>query len=221
MRPASSSFQVAGVDRLHLLDLVIGVEARRFHHLRLGIGRHQVVGPEQEGLDQIVPARHGGQHALHRAAVGDVATGQQRQRAEADRAAQQAAAVDLRDERLVLGEDALIDRCCGPEERSRGDGSRHDALRSSGDVGRGRRFRRHGPRRGVELGSARHHRNQCLRNEQRKRHVHEEKQHDRGHAEEMHQAGALEVVEEASSAPRTASASRRRDPRSPAGCRPG
>ena len=53
-----------------------------------------------------------------------------------------------------------------------------------------------GPRRGVELGSARHHRNQCLRNEQRKRHVHEEKQHDRGHAEEMHQAGALEVVEQ-------------------------
>ena len=73
-----------GVDRLHLLDLVIGVEARRFHHSRLGIGRHQMVRPEQEGLDQIVPARHGRQHALHRAAVGDIATGQQRQGAKAD-----------------------------------------------------------------------------------------------------------------------------------------
>ena len=110
MRPASSSFQLRGVDRLDLLDLVIGVEARRLDHLRLGIGRRQVVRPEQEVPAPVVPARNGAQHALHRAAVGDIATGQQRQRAEADRAAQQLAAVDLLDERPVLLEHALIDR---------------------------------------------------------------------------------------------------------------
>ena len=100
---------VRAVDRLHVLDAVVGVEARRLHHLRLREGRRQMIGPEQELLHHVVPARDALQRALHGVLVGDVAAGQHRQRAEADGAAQQLAAVDLGDELLVVVEHALID----------------------------------------------------------------------------------------------------------------
>ena len=125
MSPESSSFQLADVDRLHLLDLVIGVEARRPQHLRLGIGRRELVGIEQERLHAVVPFRNRAQHALHRAAVGDVAAGEHRQRAEADRAAQDLPAVDLLDQLAVLVQHALVDALARTEDRWRRRSDRH------------------------------------------------------------------------------------------------
>jgi hypothetical protein len=82
------------IDRLDVFDVVMRVEARRLDHLRLRIGRRQMVGPEDQALGQIVPARHRAQRALHLVGFGDIAAGQKSQRAEAHRAAQELAAVD-------------------------------------------------------------------------------------------------------------------------------
>ena len=73
---------------------------------------------EQERLGAIVPGRDGGEHLLHRVGIGHVAAAQERQGAQAERAAQHLAAIDAFDQRLVLGEQALIDRTGGAEPRS-------------------------------------------------------------------------------------------------------
>ena len=61
-----------------------------------------MIRPENEFLHAVVPGRNRAQHALHLVGFGDVTAGQQRQRAEAERAAQHVAAVDFLDQSLVL-----------------------------------------------------------------------------------------------------------------------
>ena len=76
-----------------------------------------MIRPEDEFLHAVVPGRNRAQHALNLIGFGDVAAGQQRQRAEAKRAAQHVAAIDFLDQRLVLAQDPLVDPPLGPEHR--------------------------------------------------------------------------------------------------------
>ena len=122
MQPGELELPARDVDRLHLLDLVVGVEARRLETWpRYKSARACWV--EQERLHAVVPFRHRRSTLCTALAVGDVAAGEHRQRAEADRAAQDLAAVDLLDQLAVLLEHALVDRvCCG--RKIDGDGVR-------------------------------------------------------------------------------------------------
>ena len=83
MRPESSSFQVAPSTGFHVFDVVRGVKARWLDDLRLRISRRQVIRPEDEGLDAVVPAGNGAQHGLQLRVFGDVAAAEQREGAEA------------------------------------------------------------------------------------------------------------------------------------------
>ena len=91
------------------------VKTRRLHHLRFRVCRRQVIGPENQFLYPIVPGGNGTQRGLHLIALGNVATLQQRQRAEAQSTTQDVAAIDLRHQRLVFAKDGLIDPPFGPK----------------------------------------------------------------------------------------------------------
>ena len=54
-------FPGRAVDQFHVR---MSIEAWRLDDLRLRIGRRQVVGLENEGLDAVVPAGNGAQHRL-------------------------------------------------------------------------------------------------------------------------------------------------------------
>ena len=73
-----------------------------------------MIGAEDRVLYAVIPRRHRAQRFLHRIDLADIAAGQHGQRAETDRAAQDAAAIDVLDELAVLGR-ARSDRCvaCG------------------------------------------------------------------------------------------------------------
>ena len=169
----------------------MGVEARRLHHLRLAKGRREVVGPEDEGLHPVVPARHRAQHRLHLVGFADVATGQQRQGAEAQRAAQHVAAIDPLDEAPVLSA-ARSGRCRACGRKIERDGVRIVmSCSSAGLIGSscGGGFAR-------DLRTAGHHGHQRMRHQQRQRDVHHDERHDRGHAEEMDEPRVLEAAEQ-------------------------
>ena len=74
-----------------------------------------MIGPEDDGLRPIVPVRDGPQHALQLRIFRNVAAGEQSELAEAQRAAQYAAPVDLIDELAVLAKEALVDALLRPE----------------------------------------------------------------------------------------------------------
>ncbi len=105
---AAEEFQLPGraVDRFDVLDIVIGVKARRLDHLRRRECRRQMVRPEYRLLYAVVPGRHGAQELLHGRFLADVAARQQAERAKTDRAANktdraanEAATIDLADQR--------------------------------------------------------------------------------------------------------------------------
>ena len=57
-----------------------------------------MIGPEQEFLRKIVPRGRAFEHGLHCLVLGHIATSQEGERAQAERAAQDLAAVDLADQ---------------------------------------------------------------------------------------------------------------------------
>jgi hypothetical protein len=69
--------------------LDVGVERERVGDVGLGVGRRHARAVEQRRLHRIVPARHSGQHSVHRVIVFEIASAQQRQRADRQRAAQE------------------------------------------------------------------------------------------------------------------------------------
>src|ERR1043165_4701569 len=79
-----------------------------------------MIGPEDRFLDLVVEFRNALEHRLHLVRARDAAPGQHGQRAEAHRAAQQPAPVDVFDQRLVLLQRALVDAGFGPKNRGRG-----------------------------------------------------------------------------------------------------
>ena len=170
---AAGQFQFPGgaVDRLDVLDVEMGVEARRLDHLRGVKRRRQMIGPEDRRLHAVVPCRHRAQHLLHRLLFGHVAAGQQRQRAETDGAAQHAAPVDGLDQRPVLRQHAL-GRSASAAETAMASGCEDMVFTASGRCfGRGV-----GRRRLVVDGrAAGQHGDKALRHQQSQRHMDQQK----------------------------------------------
>ena len=105
------------IDRLDILDLVIGVEAGRLQHHRARVFGRQFVGIEQSLLDAVVEGGHGAQRLADGGRVADVAAGQHGQRAERQAAAQETATLHRADLPPVIVEDARIRRLERAEER--------------------------------------------------------------------------------------------------------
>ena len=134
MQARQLQLPAVAVHRRQVLDVVVGVEARRLHDL---VGRErgrQVVGPEQQRLGAIVPLRHRLQDALNGVAMRDVAARQHGEGAEAEAAAQELAPVDRLDQRAVLLEHALVDGALGPERRRRRGALRHGSASSGREL---------------------------------------------------------------------------------------
>jgi hypothetical protein len=116
---AAGKFQrpACAVDRFDVFDRIIGVKARRPFHLRRTECRSEVIGAEDRVLHAVVPRRDRAQSCLHRIDLADIAAGEHRQCAEAERAAQNPAPVDVVDELAIFGKNALIDRLTRPKQR--------------------------------------------------------------------------------------------------------
>ena len=95
MRPAKLEAPGRCIDRLHVLDRIVGVEARWLDDLRLRKCRREMIRPEDELLDPVVPRGNGQQHRAYRRVIAHIAAGQKRQRAEADGTAEQIATIDI------------------------------------------------------------------------------------------------------------------------------
>src|SRR6516165_1191355 len=76
------------------------VVAKVTHDLALRKGGGQPLIAEQKRLSAVVPSRHQSENALHLIVVGNVTSGQQTQRPEAQRLAQKLAAFDAADHRF-------------------------------------------------------------------------------------------------------------------------
>jgi hypothetical protein len=62
-----------------------------------------MIGAEDCVLYAVIPRRYRAQRFLHRIDLADIAAGQHGQRAETDRTAQEAAAIDVLDELVIFG----------------------------------------------------------------------------------------------------------------------
>src|SRR5258707_3097191 len=123
-----SELPACTIDRLYVFDVEMGIEARRLDDLRFRIGRRQVIRPEDEGLDSIVPIGNSAQHSLqlcvfgHGAGAqlcvfGQVAAAKQREAAKRQTAAQDVASVNLCNELAVLIKKGLTDALARMEHR--------------------------------------------------------------------------------------------------------
>src|SRR6516164_9610090 len=116
---ASGELQLPGypVDRPHIFERIVGIEAGRLADLCRREGRSEMIGAEDELLDAVVPCRDRKQHGAHPRGIAHIAAREKGQCAEAYAAAQQIAAVDIRDQRPVLFKNALINSLCRTEDR--------------------------------------------------------------------------------------------------------
>ena len=94
--PAHLELPILAVDVGRVVEGVIAVERERFCYCALGEGRRQGIGIEDRRLHAIVEFRDLLQHLLGGKAVGDVAAGQKRQRAEAGATGDKASARQIR-----------------------------------------------------------------------------------------------------------------------------
>ena len=117
-QPGEFKLPLRAVDRLDVLDLVIGVEARRLDHLIDAVGWRQLMRIEQQRLHAVVEVGHRAQHRLHRVGIAHRAAGQHGERAERHRAAQQIAPVDIGDQFAAVIERRLVDAAFRPEDRA-------------------------------------------------------------------------------------------------------
>src|SRR6266478_9523818 len=74
--------EARAVDLGDLVLAEIGVVTKVLDRLALRVSRHQPAGIEDQSLGAVIPPRNAVERALHRTGIGDVAAGQQRQRAE-------------------------------------------------------------------------------------------------------------------------------------------
>ena len=180
---AASQFQRPGraVDRLDVLDRIIGVETRRLDDLGRTERRRQMMLAENRFLDAVVPRRDRAQPLLHGTDFAHVATGQHRHCAKTDRAAQQVAPIEVVNDLATFGKDALIERCLRPKDRRSADADCHRVTPSGRCFG----LRNHNGaacRSVIGRWTAGQHCHKALRHQQSERHMHDDEGHDRGHA---------------------------------------
>jgi hypothetical protein len=75
-----------------------------------------MVLPEEGCRGVVIPSRDGTQGDLNLVILGDIASGQQRERAQAQGAFEHIAPLDARQERLIFVKHALVDAGVGPKQ---------------------------------------------------------------------------------------------------------
>src|ERR1700738_2535727 len=118
-------FPGGAIDGFDVLDVVIGIESRRLDHLQWSKCRREVIGPEDRPLHGIIPRRHRAQPVLDGFFLAHVTAGQQRERAERERAAQHPTAIEILDQRPAFLEHGPIDGLSRAKERRRADSKAH------------------------------------------------------------------------------------------------